>query len=468
MGSRTAVFLIACAQVVSATLAPGQPVPASAPAFRAAHLLDSDGDGLPDSFDSCPRLEYAAGFDWAQCGPMDLNPDNDALPECKARERVAKLIFTGGVFVTRISFAVVKDGQVHFADAFEYVGQGQYVHDPAGAYRLYRVGSTSKAVAAVAAKVMEESGELTLADYVDDEDGTQKLEGGERTLRQLLAHLGAFKTDYGAIHLFCYPGDLAAFWSEPDDMVSPHYASEHYGNLGGGYQYSAFNYSLAGAYLAHKAGEPFARLIQSRVFDAAGMCTASFDGPRAVGTAIGSGWGVSQAPVMHVGPYVNFYSQFDPRCEDNFYSSEDLPGDPYQWQFYHADEAAAEARDPAGGVIASTIDLAHFAAALLESYHGPGGIVSPQGIRDIWKATSDLGCGSNCPYQRYYGLGFFTSSASGKTIAEVEHGGSRPGFASAFVIRPEANSAVCILVNADVSTVTLSTVAKAILDDFGP
>lgn len=49
---------------------------------------------------------------------------------------------------------------------------------------------------------------------------------------------------------------------------------------------------------------------------------------------------------------------------------------------------------------------------------------------------------------------------------QVGHGGSRPGYASAFVLRPERNRAVCILANADVSTVAMSDVAKAILDDF--
>lgn len=440
-------------------------------AQRTLHVLemshiDTDGDGLPDYKDTCPRVTYSPGFPWGACRPMDLNPDNDEAPECKARERVARLLFTGGAFITRISFAVVLKGQVHFADAFEYLGQGQYVRDPSGIYRLYRVGSTTKPVVAVAAKVMEERGELTLNDFVNDADGTQVPSNGRRTLRQLLSHQGAFKVDNGAIHLFCYRGDLAAFWADPDNLVSPRYDTPPYGNLGGGYNYSAFNYSLAGTYLAHRAAEPFAAAIQRRVFDAAGMCTASFDGERAVRTIIGGGWGVSQAPVMHVGPYINLYSQTDNRCVDNFYSSDDLPGDPYTWQLYRIDEAAAEARDPAGGVIASVIDLAHFAVSLLDSYHDRGGLISPQGIRDLWAATHDFGCGSSCPYERYYGLGFFTSSATGQVVAQVEHGGSRPGFTSAFVLRPEADMAVCILANADVSTVTISNLAKTILDDF--
>lgn len=429
---------------------------------------DMDRDGLPDRIDSCPQLPYVTEFNLSLCGPMDLNPDNDALPECRARERVARVLFTGGVLTTRIAFAVVLDGQAYFADAFEYLGSGQFRHDPAGVWRLYRVGSTSKSIAAVAAKVMEERGELSLSDFVNDDDATQMLVGGQRTLRNLLAHHGAFRVDNGAIHLFCYDGNLDAFWRDPDDLVSPHYDSPPYGNLGGGYQYSAFNYSLAGAYLAQRAAEPYARLLQTRVFDAAGMCTASFDGARAVRTTIGDGWGVSQAPVMHVGPYINLVSPADARCVDNFYSSDDLYGDPYTWQLYRLDEAAAEARDPAGGVIASVLDLAHFAAALLASYHEPNGLVSQPGIRDLWGATSDLGCGANCPYERYYGLGFFTDSLPGQAVHQVGHGGSRPGYASAFVLRPESNTAVCVLANADVSTATLSNLAKQILDDFEP
>lgn len=428
--------------------------------------VDSDRDGLPDLRDDCPETAYVPGFEWSVCGPMDLNPANDSQPECRARERVAYVLMNDETFVTQMTFAVVTDGVLHFADAFEYIGQGQFVRNPDGIHRLYRVGSTSKSVLAVAAKAMEESGALAFADYVGDEDGTQEFLDPQRTLRDLLTHRGAFHVDNGALHLFCYPGDLAAFWAEPDDLVSPHYDSAPYGNLGGGFEYSAFNYSLAGAYVAHRAGQPFGDVLQQRVFDVTGMCTAMLDGARAMTTTIGNVWGVSETATMHVGPYINLYSQFDVRCEDNFYSSEDLPGDPYSWQVYHLDEADAEARDPAGGVIASVIDLAHFAEALLDSYHGRGGPISPGGIRDLWWSTSDLGCYPNCPYERYYGIGFFTDTSPGNPVHQVGHGGARPGYASAFVLRPEHDTAVCVLANADVSTRELSDLAKAILDDF--
>jgi hypothetical protein len=117
-------------------------------------------------------------------------------------------------------------------------------------------------------------------------------------------------------------------------------------------------------------------------------------------------------------------------------------------------------------VIASAIDVAHFAEGLLDSYHGRGGPLSPEGIRSLWWATSDQGCGGSCPYERYYGIGFFTNTLPGNPVQQVGHGGARPGFASAFVLRPETDAAVCILANADVSTVTLSNLAKTILDDF--
>lgn len=397
---------------------------------------------------------------------MDLDPDNDPQPECRARERVAQALLSSGVFTTNIAFAVVKDGTVHFADAFEYIGSGQFDHDPEGINRLYRVGSSSKPITAVAAKVLEEGGALSFEDFVDDDDGSRELEDGQVTLRDLLTHQGAFRLDSGAIHLFCYDGDLIDFWNDPDDLVSPHYDSEVYGNLNGGYEYSAFNYSLAGTYLLHCTGETYEEIVQSRVFDLSGMCTATVDGSRSVNTAIGNDWALSEAEVMHIGPYINWIAPIDNRCVDNFYSSEDLPGDDYEWQFYHLDEAGAEARDPAGGVIASAIDMAHFARSLLDSYQGRGGPISRSGVLDLWCATQDLGCYPNCPYERYYGIGFFTDTLSGEMITQVGHGGSRAGYASGFVLRPEADLAVSILANADVSTVALSDLAKSILDDF--
>lgn len=434
---------------------------------RIAFDMDKDQDGLLDPCDDCPQVIYYPGFNWNECAPMDQDPNNDRQPECKARERVVQLLLSHQVFVTHIAFAVVKDGEVHFADAFEYLGNNQYVQNPQGINRLYRIGSTSKSFTATAAKILEEQGILSLNDYVNADDGSQEFINRQVTLRNLLTHQGAFHLDNGAAHLFCYIGDLAAFWADPDDLVSPHYDSYPYGNLGGGYEYSAFNYSLAGAYLANRTAMPFNQVLQTLIFDPAKMCTAMLDGARAVTTPIGNEPAVSEGAVMHIGPYINYLSAFDERCEDNFYSSDDLYGDYYDWQYYHLDEADGLARDPAGGVIASVIDLAHFAVMLLNSYHGlPGGLLSQQSVKDLWTATQDLGCYPNCPYQQYYATGFFTNDTDGQFITEVEHGGSRAGYASAFVIRPEANLAVSILANADVSTVTLSDLAKTILDDF--
>ena len=448
-------------------VAAGPVVASSAPqSLRTIGGADADRDGLPDSSDTCPIVTYVPGFDGGDCGPMDLNPGNDVAPECKARERVAQLLVSAPA--PHIAFSIVVGAQVHFADAFAYLGAGQFAHDPDGIHRLYRVGSTSKSFVATAAKILEEAGGLSLGDFVSDDDGSQVPAGGERTLRNLLTHQGAFKLDSGALHLFCYPGDLAAFWAEPDDLVSPHYDSATYGNLGGGFAYSAFNYSLAGAYLANRAAEGVAQILQARIFDPTGMCTATLDGPRAASTPIGGHAGLSTSSSMHVGPYINLVSQTDTRCEDNFYSSEDLPGDPYSYQYYRLDEAGAEARDPPGGVIASVIDMAHFAAALLASYRGPGGLLSEAGIRELWGAVSDLECSPNCPYEPYYGIGFFTDSQAGGPVSEVGHGGSRAGYTSAFVLRPEANLAVSILTDADVNTVVLSDLAKTILDEFEP
>jgi len=125
---------------------------------------DSDLDGLPDRSDDCPNVSYWPGFDGTVCGPMDLDPLNDPQPECKARERVARFLINDPTFITHIAFSIVKDGQLHFADSFEYVGGGQFVHDPDGIYRLFKIGSTSKSIVATTAKIMEH-GSLTIQDF---------------------------------------------------------------------------------------------------------------------------------------------------------------------------------------------------------------------------------------------------------------------------------------------------------------
>ena len=428
---------------------------------------DSDRDGLPDTVDSSPIVDYRPGFDWLHCAPMDLDPDNDAQPECKARERIARHLAKQGIHVKKIAFSVVKNGQVHFADAFEIDASRKILHDPDGIHRLFRIGSTTKSMVAVAAKRLEEKKVLSLDDWVSDDDASKLVTGGKRTLRHLLTHQGAFKLDSGHVYLFGYPGTLRAFWREKDDKISPHYNSSNYGNLGGGYVYSAFNYSLAGAYLEAQAGRTLEQILQSEVWDASRMSTATVDGKRANKAPIGGTTGICKNSSMHLGPYINLVSPTDPYCTDNFYSSNDVYGSSnYTQQSYRLDECSEVARDPAGGVMASVVDMAQFACTLLDSYHGRGGLVSPAGIRDLWKPSHDFACGTNCPYQRYYAVGFFVDTPSGKPITEVEHAGSRAGYQSAFVLRPEADTAVSILVNANVDSVALNRVAKNILDDF--
>jgi CubicO group peptidase (beta-lactamase class C family) len=190
---------------------------ATTPAFG----QDSDRDGLPDATDTVPSVSYTPGFAATNCAAMDLDPSNDSDPECKARERVAGFLASQQGFVQKIAFSVVKSGEVHFADAFARNTSGQVIHDPGGIHRLFRIGSTTKSMTAVAAKVLEERAKLSLTDYVSDDDASRLTVGGKRTLRHLLSHQGAFKLDTGHIYLFGYPGTLQAFWKEKGDSVSP-------------------------------------------------------------------------------------------------------------------------------------------------------------------------------------------------------------------------------------------------------
>ena len=160
--ARSPMVGLALGVLIGSAVAPG----AAAIGLRG----DSDRDGLPDSTDTCPEVTYAPAFDWNACGPLDGDPGNDADPECKARERVVDTLLHGGAFTTHLAFSVIVHDTLHFADAFTYVGSGQYEHDPDGIFRLYRIGSTSKAVVATTSKIMEERGELSLGDFVDRRD----------------------------------------------------------------------------------------------------------------------------------------------------------------------------------------------------------------------------------------------------------------------------------------------------------
>ena len=68
--------------------------------------------------------------------PWMRTPTTIAKPSARHASGWPTWLLNSGRFVTEIAFAVVEDGELHFADAFSYVGQGQYVHNPAGVNRL--------------------------------------------------------------------------------------------------------------------------------------------------------------------------------------------------------------------------------------------------------------------------------------------------------------------------------------------
>ena len=67
--------------------------------------------------------------------PLDSRTIIESVEKTGRLVTVEEGCLTGGLGA-EVAFAVVKDGTVHFADAFTYVGPGEYVHNPDGIHLL--------------------------------------------------------------------------------------------------------------------------------------------------------------------------------------------------------------------------------------------------------------------------------------------------------------------------------------------
>jgi len=154
------------------------------------------------------------------------------------------------------------------------VGRRDLLHpeDAVGPDTLFKLGSLSKSVTALAAALLVEESRLAwdaplsrwLPELVDADPRVAGL-----TLRQLLSHRSGLDLDRLE----------ALLWPQPNaytgaDLVAGIAALRSDPREAPGFHYSNVNYALAGLAISRAAGQPFTRLVAERVFKPLGMdCT---------------------------------------------------------------------------------------------------------------------------------------------------------------------------------------------------
>lgn len=290
-----------------------------------------------------------------------------------------------------ISLAIGLDGEVVYQTAVGFVDLDEETQ--AHPWSLYRIGSVSKPITAVALAQMAEEGlidmDLPFREYVPDFPQKQ----WSFTPRQLASHTA------GVRH---YNSPMESYISDHFETVNDALVLVENDRLlfepGTAFRYSSYGYNMLSAAMVAADGRPFAEMLQARIFDPLEMNLIQVEDAR---------W-----PNPNT---VAFYYQVGKRSLEAFY----------------ADNSYKVA---GGGLIGTPADLVKFGNALLA-----GELIRA----DTWQqliAPVPLSDGST---NHNYGLGFGSGEVQigERSVREIGHSGGSVGGLTAWKLFPGVNTA---------------------------
>lgn len=310
-----------------------------------------------------------------------------------------------------LSIAVVFGGSKALESGF---GKSDVENDvEAKPSTVYRLGSISKCVTAVAAMRLVEQGKLSLEAKVRDLVPQWPEAHPDITIQQLLGHLGGVRHYRGSEidSTRTYPSLTAAleiFRSDP--LVA---------RPGEKYAYTTYGYTLLGCAMETAAGKPFGQIVQDEVIAPAGLKGMRVDEVAAI--IPGRAQGYERGP-------------------GNALRNSGLADTSY--------------KIPGGGLCSTAGDLADFAAALMN-----GKLLKPETRDLMWTSlkTSD-------GVETRYGLGFGIGERNG--FALISHSGSQQRVTTVLLMVPSKKLAVSVMTNLEGCNPT--AIGRTILDILSP
>jgi len=301
--------------------------------------------------------------------------------------------------VPGISVAVVQNGAPVWSEGFGVADLENY--SLATPSTLYRLGSISKPITAVAVLQLWQQGKLDLDAPVQKYCPAFPQKEAPITARQLLGHLGGIRhySDDGkgdvpedsARHFASMEESLQLFAKDP--LVAP---------PGTKFNYSTYGYTLVGCVLEGASSEKYVDYVRENVFVPAEMNSTRPD---------------------------DFFAIVQRRT-----------------RWYHRDKSGAvrnagvldsSYKIPGGGLISSADDMARFAAAILN-----GKLVKPS-TRDVMWTVQHTSDGKPTGYA----LGWGVDDKLG--LRRISHGGGQQGTSTYLALAPERRAAVVVLANMD-------------------
>jgi CubicO group peptidase (beta-lactamase class C family) len=331
--------------------------------------------------------------------PVDTDTGVPGLPGCEGMDGAwQSLLATAEAELSEAevpgaALAVICGGRLAYAQAW----------GPVTTSTRFQLASLTKMFTAAAVVSAAQEGWVDLQapveNYVQDAP-VQGPNGEPVSLHQLMSHTAGYPTMFpggnsSSMDLEGYFGNNAdqPLWSVPGTV----------------YNYSNLGMALAGLVLEEALQQPFPDLVESRIFEPAGMGGAEMHADR----------------VEAEGSYATGHSG----SADN--PLEVAPTDSYLPTGYYG---------PMGGAWGSVLDLAAWGEVLLA---GGGEVLSAAAATSLstpWTETRRV------PMQ-HYGYGHFIDRIHGFDL--LSHGGSVAGFLGNWMLVPEAGFGVFSLVNCD-------------------
>jgi len=341
----------------------------------------------------CLLLVYLAAVSGAAAQQKGL------APEKRAEIEKAVSSFMSANSVPGIGAAVVLDGEPLWSAGF---GMADLENSsPATSSTLFRLGSISKPITAVAILQLNEHGKLDLDAPVQKYCPAFPQKDSPITTRELLGHLGGIR-HYNPDGKGDIPEDSARHFSSMEESLQIFAKDPVVAKPGTAFHYSTYGYTLLGCVLEGAASEKYADYVRENIFKPAGMAQTQAD---------------------------DFFAVI-----------------PHRTRWYHKDKAGlvrnagvldSSYKIPGGGLISSADDMARFEAAILADK------LLQRATRDLMWTSLKTADGK----MTGYGLGWGLVDKFGVHI--LAHTGGQQGTSTAFAVVPERRAGVVVLVNMD-------------------
>ena len=327
----------------------------------------------------------------AQTGPFSA--------EKRAQIEKAVSAFMTANSVPGISVAIVENGRSVWSSGF---GMSDLEDSaPATSSTLYRLGSISKPITAVAILQLYERGKLDLDAPVQKYCPAFPQKEYPITSRQLLGHLGGIR-HYNKDGKGDVPEDSARHFASMQESLQLFASDPLLSKPGTEFHYSTYGYTLLGCVLEGASGQKYVDFVRENVFRPAAM---------------------------------------DHTQVDDFFAIL-----PQRTRWYHRNKSGAvqnagvldsSYKIPGGGLVSSADDMANFAGAILS-----GKLLRAETQRTM--LTRQRVANGNAAN---YGLGWSVNEKFDLHV--IGHNGGQQGTSTAILLAPQKSAGVVVLTNMD-------------------